>query len=338
MAQENKYTLENQKEYMNLKSQEFLKGDLKKEDIQDVWEELKKYPDKTSGLIFVLDLYSKATEHYIIPIKTLELYRDEAGDLTSEEYEDILNEISKYRQLAKLDEMLEKKEELTKRKNEQRQYSQMIIDKLRKGEIDKKEILSIITKLQEYPDKVRSTFLISKLYEVLYNKDEALEQLANYAKSNKLNEDELEILVQMQSGILTNDEKRNTTTMKLRKLYLSKDRQNKLYKKKIEKQTILDYISQGKSVSEIYKIMKDDGTSLLTISRIRKNAINNDENLQIENLKLENIAVTMFNAGFSNRQVYQLLGFDISVPRLQEIRENMKNSEKSNIENEAEQT
>lgn len=111
----------------------------------------------------------------------------------------------------------------------------MIIDKLRKGEIDKKEILSIITKLQEYPDKVRSTFLISKLYEVLYNKDEALEQLANYAKSNKLNEDELEILVQMQSGILTNDEKRNTTTMKLRKLYLSKDRQNKLYKKKIEK-------------------------------------------------------------------------------------------------------
>lgn len=84
--------------------------------------------------------------------------------------------------------------------------------------------------------------------------------------------------------------------------------------------------------------MKDDGTSLLTISRIRKNAINNDENLQIENLKLENIAVTMFNAGFSNRQVYQLLGFDISVPRLQEIRENMKNSEKSNIENEAEQT
>ena len=214
----------------------------------------------------------------------------------------------------------------------------MIIDKLRKGEIDKKEILSIITKLQEYPDKVRSTFLISKLYEVLYNKDEALEQLANYAKSNKLNEDELEILVQMQSGILTNDEKRNTTTMKLRKLYLSKDRQNKLYKKKIEKQTILDYISQGKSVSEIYKIMKDDGTSLLTISRIRKNAINNDENLQIENLKLENIAVTMFNAGFSNRQVYQLLGFDISVPRLQEIRENMKNSEKINIENEAEQT
>ena len=214
----------------------------------------------------------------------------------------------------------------------------MIIDKLRKGEIDKKEILSIITKLQEYPDKVRSTFLISKLYEVLYNKDEALEQLANYAKSNKLNGDELEILVQMQSGILTNDEKRNTTTMKLRKLYLSKDRQNKLYKKKIEKQTILDYISKGKSVSEIYKIMKDDGTSLLTISRIRKNAINNDENLQIENLKLENIAVTMFNAGFSNRQVYQLLGFDISVPRLQEIRENMKNSEKSNIENEAEQT
>ena len=132
------------------------------------------------------------------------------------------------------------------------------------------------------------------------------------------------MIVQMQESLSRNNEKRNTTTKKLRRLYLSKDKKERIYKKKIEEETILSYISQGKSVSDIFELMKDEGTSLKTISRMRKNAIAKDDNLRLENLKLEQIATNMFNAGFNNRQVYQLLGFDISVPRLKEIRENIK--------------
>ena len=312
---------------MNLKREEFISGDLKKEDLKETWDELKKYPDKTKGLIFILDLYSKMTEHYIIPIKTLEMYAEEAYTLTPKEYNDILNEISRYRELSNLDKILNDREELNKKKGEQRDYSKEVIEKLKKGEINKKDIPSIIIRLQQYPDKVKSTFLISKLYEIIYDKNEALNQLANYAKSNKLNENELNMLVQMQESISGNNEKRNTTTKKLRKLYLSKDKEEKVYEKKIEKETILSYIYQGKSVSDIFEIMKDDGTSLKTISRMRKNAILKDDNLRVENARLEQIAINMFNAGFSNRQVYQLLGFDISVPRLKEIRENIKENE-----------
>lgn len=327
IAKENKYTLENQNDFMNLKREEFISGDLKKEDLKETWDELKKYPDKTKGLIFILDLYSKMTEHYIIPIKTLEMYAEEAYTLTPKEYNDILNEISRYRELSNLDKILNDREELNKKKGEQRDYSKEVIEKLKKGEINKKDIPSIIIRLQQYPDKVKSTFLISKLYEIIYDKNEALNQLANYAKSNKLNENELNMLVQMQESISGNNEKRNTTTKKLRKLYLSKDKEEKVYEKKIEKETILSYIYQGKSVSDIFEIMKDDGTSLKTISRMRKNAILKDDNLRVENARLEQIAINMFNAGFSNRQVYQLLGFDISVPRLKEIRENIKENE-----------
>ena len=332
IAKENKYTLENQEEYMNSIAKKFKSGDLKKENLKETWEELKKYPDKTKGLIFILELYSKMTEHYIMPIKTLEMYADDAYTLTPKEYNDILDEISRYRQLSKLDQMLNDRDELNKKKGEQRDYSKEVIEKLKKGEITKKEIPSIIVRLQQYPDKVKSTFLISKLYEIIYDKDEALNQLANYAKSNKLNENELNMLVQMQESISGNNEKRNTTTGKLNKLYLSKDKEHKLYKKKIEKETILSYIAQGKSVSDIFEIMKNDGTSLKTISRMRKNAIAKDDNLRIENLKLEQIAINMFNAGFNNKQVYQLLGFDISIPRLQEIRENIKNIDKAEKE------
>ena len=327
MAEENKYTLEAQEEYITSIANEFKKGNLKKENLKEIWEELKKYPDETKGLIFILDLYSKMTEHYIIPIKTLEMYAEEAYTLTPKEYNDILNEISRYRELSNLDKILNDREELNKKKGEQRDYSKEVIEKLKKGEISKKDIPSIIIRLQQYPDKVKSTFLISKLYEIIYDKKEALNQLANYAKSNKLNENELNMLVQMQENISGNHEKRNTTTKKLRKLYLSKDKEEKVYEKKIEKETILSYIYQGKSVSDIFEIMKDDGTSLKTISRMRKNAILKDDNLRVENARLEQIAINMFNAGFSNRQVYQLLGFDISVPRLKEIRENIKENE-----------
>ena len=324
MAEENKYTLEAQEEYITSIANEFKKGNLKKENLKEIWEELKKYPDETKGLIFILDLYSKMTEHYIIPIKTLEMYAEEAYTLTPKEYNDILNEISRYRELSNLDKILNDREELNKKKGEQRDYSKEVIEKLKKGEINKKDIPSIIIRLQQYPDKVKSTFLISKLYEIIYDKNEALNQLANYAKSNKLNENELNMLVQMQESISGNNEKRNTTTKKLRKLYLSKDKEEKVYEKKIEKETILSYIYQGKSVSDIFEIMKDDGTSLKTISRMRKNAILKDDNLRVENARLEQIAINMFNAGFNNRQIYRLLGFDISVPRLKEMRENIK--------------
>ena len=104
MADENKYTLENQEEYMKRTQIEFINGDIRKENLEEIWEELKKYPDKTKGLIFILDLYSKITEQYTKPVEILEKYVEEVYTLTPKEYNDILNEMSRYRDLYKSEE------------------------------------------------------------------------------------------------------------------------------------------------------------------------------------------------------------------------------------------
>ena len=57
IEKEEKYTIENQEDFMGSTMKDFLNGNLKKEDLQDVWAELKKYPDTTQGLIFILDLF-----------------------------------------------------------------------------------------------------------------------------------------------------------------------------------------------------------------------------------------------------------------------------------------
>ena len=101
MANENKYTLEEQEEYIKRKKTEFINGDIRKQNLEEIWEELKKYPDKTKGLIFILDLYSKITEQYTKPVEILEKYAEEVYTLTPKEYNDILNEMSKYRELYK---------------------------------------------------------------------------------------------------------------------------------------------------------------------------------------------------------------------------------------------
>ena len=101
MANENKYTLEEQEEYIKRKQTEFINGDIRKQNLEEIWEELKKYPDKTKGLIFILDLYSKITEQYTKPVEILEKYAEEVYTLTPKEYNDILNEMSKYRELYK---------------------------------------------------------------------------------------------------------------------------------------------------------------------------------------------------------------------------------------------
>lgn len=102
MEKENMYTKETQEEYMDKLAKAFIAGDIKKEDLKSIWQKLQQYPDKTKSIIFMLDLYSKITEYYIIPIKTLEVYLEKAKTLTPEEYDKIMKEIVRYRNCIKL--------------------------------------------------------------------------------------------------------------------------------------------------------------------------------------------------------------------------------------------
>ena len=219
---------------------------------------------------------------------------------------------------------------------EQKDYSKEIIEKLKNGEISKEEMPKIIEKLEEFPDKVRSTFLISKLYEILYDKKEALSKLANYAKKNNLDEQEKSLLVQMQDVLSKRDSKLNTTTSRLRKIYKVKENEEKVYKKKVQKDAIINYILDGKTVLEISEIMKENGTSIKTISKIRKSYIQKNETLRTENIKLEGIVRKLLQSGFSSNQVHKLVEYDVSMPTIEEIRTEMENKKENEKENDTE--
>lgn len=331
IKEENLYTIEMQNEFIEQKSKEFINGKIRKENLKEIWEELKKYPDKTKSVIFIVDLYSKITDYYIIPIKSLEVYAEQAETLTSEDYNNILDEITKYRRSIKLGNAIKQKEANDAKIKEQREYSKEIIEKLKNGEISKSDIHTIISKLQLYPDKTRSIFLISKLYEILYDKNEALIQLSNYAKSNNLDEKQKSMLVKMQNVIDTRENKKNITTSKLRKIYIKKDNEEKRYAKVIEKQQIIDYIKQGKNVLEIFESMKERGTSIKTITKIRKQVIQKDEKLQMENIKLEGIVKKLLQSGFKPKQVHKLVAYDVPILRIQEIQKEIQKENEHTI-------
>ena len=102
MKKENMYTEEAQEEYMNKLTAEFIEGSIRKKDLRAIWQKLQQYPDKTKSIIFIVDLYYKITEHYIIPLKALEVYIEKAYTLTPKEYDEVMKEIVKYRNCIKL--------------------------------------------------------------------------------------------------------------------------------------------------------------------------------------------------------------------------------------------
>lgn len=95
--EEEMYTEETQEEYIEKIVRKFKWGEIKKEDLNNIWDELQKYPDKTKSAIFIADLYFKITEQYKISLKVLEVYLDKAYTLTPEEYDNVMKEIVKYR-------------------------------------------------------------------------------------------------------------------------------------------------------------------------------------------------------------------------------------------------
>ena len=244
------------------------------------------------------------------------------------------NEIAKYRRYIEIDKYAKEKAKREQSIKEQKEYSKKIIERLKNGEISKEEIPQITGKLREFPDKVRSTFLISKLYEILFDKKEALLQLANYANINKLNQQEKDLLIQMQEMLTSKrNPKLNTTTLRIRKMYETKENQEKVYKKKIQKDTITNHILDGKTVLEIFEIMKENGTSIKTISKIRKNIIDKNEALRTENIKLEGIVGKLLQAGFSSNQVHKLVEYDVSMTKIEEIREGIESKKENDTEN-----
>lgn len=324
------FTIEKQEEYINDIYRKFSEGQINSSQLKQIGQELKKYPDEVESVIFMLDLYSKMTDEYENAMEKLIEYNDAKQDITDTQRQILKKEINKYNSILQFNEEQDKKEQeeedLRKEQTkEQREYSKLILEKIKNGKITREELPEIVSRLENYPDKARSVFLITKLYEIIEGKDEALNMLAKYTRVRNLSEYERKMISEMQ--IIINNKKRieNSTTEKIKRIYLKKqqaeERKEKRYERKMQKDKVISYVEEGKSIEQIEKLLLSNGIkmTITTIRNIRDKCAKDNEKVQEKISQSMKTASDLLEAGYEPNQVYQFIGYEISLKEIKQL-------------------
>ena len=322
-AKEN-YTEETRKEFIEKVQNDFIYGKITKNNIDEIIEEARKYPNFNSSLISLLDIKSKITGNRQEKIDELEKYVEEEYSITPEEYANVLDTISETRNQIKDDKKIERyldnkqKQEKNEGLKEQREYSKMIIEDLNKGKITKENLPEIVKNLETFKDRTRSIFLITKLFEILYDRERAYNELIKYTYIANLSTKEKERIANMQR-LLTSDDTKKGGTHRVKQIYLGKKQEDSKYTKKMNKEEIIRLLENRKTVKQIASILKEKGVSLKSIARVKTFYLKQNEELRKENLRLEVYARNLIQEGYKINDVYDIMECDIPLPRLQSI-------------------
>ena len=328
------YTEETRQQFINTIYTEFLEGKVTSKNIDDIIEKAKKYPNFNNSIIILADIKSKITGNRQDKINELDKYIDEEYSITPEEYSNVLDEISGTRRQIEEDKEIERyledkdKQEKIKDSKEQREYSQMIIKQLNEGKITQENLPKIIEKLEGFKDRTRSIFLITKLYEILYDRETAYKELIKYTHISNLSDKEKERIAQMQR-LLTQKEIKKGGTYRIKKIYKAKSQEEKKYTKKINKEEIIRLLDEGKTVKQIANILKERGISLKSIAKVKSFYLRENEDLRKENEKLEIYARNLLKEGYKIQDVYDIMECDIPIPKLQKIEKEIKEQAKT---------
>lgn len=209
---EENYTEEIRQEFIEQARRDFIYGNIRLTEIEQLIQEARKYPNFVKSLIVLLDIKSKITDNKQDKIDELENYIDEEFSVTPEEYDNILNEIAQTRKEIKEDNIVEqyldreKKEEVKR----QREYSKYVIERLGKGEIKRDDLPEIVSQLEKFKDRTRAIFLITKLYEILYDKEKAYNELMKYTYIADLTKEEQEGIAKMQKLLTKGKDNQNS--------------------------------------------------------------------------------------------------------------------------------
>lgn len=333
------FTREEQEDYINQKYKEFIEGKVQKKQLVEIIEELKKYPEQTTSMLFIVDLYSKMTGKYESSIEKLEQYKVK-NKLSENEINSVDEEIKKYSNILNFNESQEQIENEDKIKRdkqvkEQRIYFKFILDRMKKGKIKKDELPEIVEILENYPDKARSIFVITKLYEIVEGRNAALKMLAKYTTLNDLSNYERKIIENMQNTISERAKYENSTTERMKEIYLKKQKKEesktKSYKRKIQKDTVIKYIEEGKNIEQIEKLLAKNN-DVMTITAIRKIRDKYAQENEIVKEKIAQAKVTaneLLKAGYKPNQVYNFIGYEISLKEIKQIENEIDDTELS---------
>lgn len=101
MQEENQYTEEDRRVWIDEINRKFLYGELSKTDIDETLEQARRYPNFTKSLIEILELECKMTENFEEKIEKLERYIDSEYSISKQDYKDIMEEITRTREHKK---------------------------------------------------------------------------------------------------------------------------------------------------------------------------------------------------------------------------------------------
>ena len=337
-ARQESYTEETRQEFIENLKQEFLEGKINLDNISQKIAEAKKYPNFTQSLIQILDIKAKMTGNLQDKIHDLETYTETTQTLTPEQYNMILDEIAKTREQDKMEKQIEKainrkyEAENYELSNDQRQYSKQIIERLNKGKIAQEDLPEIAAKLQTFPDRAKAIFLITKLYEIVYDREEAYKNLSRYTHIANLSDFEKREIASLQK-ILMEEERTTGGTHRIKKVYLKKEEnERQKYKKKSEKQEIIELLNQNKTVAQIHQMLKEKGVSLKSIARVKTFYLRENEVLRAEQLRLELYARNLIKEGYQLKDIYAIMEYDIPMPKLQQIERSIKQKQQGGEE------
>lgn len=205
--QPERYSIEAKKEYMDKIIKMFLDGQVNNKNLNEIKQELYKYPNNTETALFLSELFyaMKGSEERGIQELNRSRHLVENKDTLEEK-------ISNFRKRLDAKEYIEKREDEQKikqeqLKKEQREYSRQIIKRIDNGELTKEEVPEVIKNLEKYPDRSKALYLITKLYQGYYGTKEALGYLAKYSHISDLTVREMADIENVRFSIAKNKDK-----------------------------------------------------------------------------------------------------------------------------------
>ena len=329
------YTEEARIEFIDKIQKDFLYGNITKDDISTKIEEARKYPNFDKSLIELLNIKAMMTEDKIEKINALNKYIDTEETLTKESYRRVISEISKTREDIKNDQNVEQylneKEQLEKenrqaKATEERKYYQETIQKLSRGEITKENLQEVIKKLETFNDIGKSIFLITKLYEIIYDRNVAYTNLAKYTSMLNLSKEQRKEIADLQK-MLTDNDRKFGKTKRIKGIYQKNERKKQRYNKKVQKEEIEQYLRENKTVKQIYNLLKDKGITIQYITRLKSYYIKNNPQKQQEYLQLEEDVKALLKGGYSSNETHEIIGYDVPLYRIKELERQLKQKE-----------
>lgn len=88
--------------------------------------------------------------------------------------------------------------------------------------------------MEEFPDDARSIFLITKIYEIVEGREQALKILAKYTDIKDLSDYDKRMIAKMETKINNKNKMNNATTGRIRTIYLKKEKQQEKKEKAIK--------------------------------------------------------------------------------------------------------